>query len=176
MKLHGIKIEGPASKTIVFPRSTGNIAFVLQAVLEADEFDKVLSIPKPPVRLLKGGQKQVFIDDPEYRKKMEKWGTAKHHWMFLKSISATPGLEWETIKVDDPETWTNYETELIAAGLTEPERLRIMQAYIEVQGLDDKKIEEATNSFLAGLQEAKAEELSPSTDLKDTPSGDPAKG
>jgi hypothetical protein len=176
MKIHGIKIEGPASKTIVFPRSTGNLAFVLQAVLDSDEFDKILSTPKPPVRLLPGGQKQTNIDDPDYRKKMDEWGTAKHHWMFLKAISATPGLEWETVKSDDPKTWTNYEAELIAAGLTDPERLRIMQAYIEVQGLDDKKIEEATNSFLAGLQEAKAEESSLSTAPKGTPSGAPVKG
>jgi len=96
--------------------------------------------------------------------------------MFLKAISATPGLEWETIKMDNPETWTNYEAELIAAGLTDPERLRIMQAYIEVQGLDDKKIEEATNSFLAGLQEAKAEKSSQSTAPSVTPSGAPVKG
>jgi hypothetical protein len=176
MKLHGIKIEGPASKTIVFPRSTGNIAFVLQAVLNVDEFDKILSPPKPPVGVLASGQKQVHIDDPEYRKQLDKWGTLKHHWMFLKSISATPGLEWETIDFKKPDTWTNYEAELIAAGLTEPERLRIMQAYIEVQGLDDKKIEEATNSFLAGLQEAKQEKSSQNTDQKGMPSGEPVKG
>lgn len=176
MKIHGIKIEGPASKTIVFPRSTGNIAFVLQAILNADEYDKLYPPPKPELRILPGGQKQIMQDDPDYRKKLDKWGTAKHHWMFLKSIAATPGLEWETIKSDDPETWTNYEAELIAAGLTEPERLRIMQAYIEVQGLDEKKIEEATNSFLAGLQEAKDEKSSQNTVPQGTPSGVPVKG
>jgi hypothetical protein len=176
MKIHGIKIEGPASKTIVFPRATGNIVFVLQAILNSDEFDSVLSPPKPPVGVLASGQKQIHTDDPTYKKALDKWGTAKHHWMFLKSIGATPGLEWETIDPKDPDTWTNYETELTSAGLTEPERLRIMQAYIEVQGLDDKKIEEATNSFLAGLQDSKANELSLNTDQKDTPSGDPVNG
>jgi len=176
MKIHGIKIEGPASKTIVFPRSTGNIAFVLQAVLNVDEFDKIFPPPKPPVGVAAGGQKIVNVEDPNYRQKLDEWGTAKHHWMFLKSISATPGLEWETIKKDDPKTWTNYEAELINAGLTEPERLRIMQAYIEVQGLDDKKIEEATNSFLAGLQGAKQGKSSQNTGPQDTPSGEPVKG
>jgi len=118
MKIHGIKIEGPANKTIVLPRSTGNLVFVLQAVLNVDDFDKTFPAPKPPVGVNAAGQKQIHTNDPKYKKAIDQWGTAKHHWMFLKSLSATPGLEWETIKSDDPETWTNYEEEFISAGLS----------------------------------------------------------
>jgi hypothetical protein len=158
MKLNGIKINTPNRKTIVFPRETGNLVFVFQAVLDSKKFEEVFSPPQPPVKKLAGGEKVAMFDDSDYRKKMQEWGTAKHHWCFLTSISSTPGLEWETVDFANPNTWGNYEQELAESGLTEAERLRLMQAYIEVQGLNDEKIREATESFLAGHQEEKASE------------------
>jgi hypothetical protein len=174
MKLHGIKLEGAARKTIVFPRETGNLVFVFQAILNSEEFDKLFPQPTPPVKKMADGQKIREIKDPNYLKLQQSWAENKAHWMFLQSIAATPELEWETVDSQNPETWKNYETELISAGLTESERLKMLQAYIEVQGLDDEKIKAATNSFLAGLQEASNKELSQSSEVSDMPFGEDA--
>jgi hypothetical protein len=56
--------------------------------------------------------------------------------------------------MNDPDTWENYGEELLEAGLTEAERLKLLQVYSEVQGLDQSKIDAATKSFLATPQEA----------------------
>jgi hypothetical protein len=155
MKLHGIKVAGAPKKTIVLPRDTGNLVFVIQAVLESNEFDKIYPAPIPPVKKTADGQKIHLIEDPDYRKSLQKWGEHKSNWMLIKALSSTPGLEWETIDLANPETWGNVESELVSSGLTDAERLRLMRAYIEVQGLDDEKVKAATDSFLAGLQEEK---------------------
>jgi len=172
MKLHGIKLQGPATKTIVLPRQNGNLVFTFQAVLNTDEFNKIYPPPKPPVKKLPGGGKVAVTEDKKYGEELQKWGELKAHWVFLQSISATPGLEWETVDSANPDTWKNYDEELQKAGLTESERLRLLKEYIEVQGLDDDKISQATNSFLAGLQEEKEKPLSQNSDQSDTPSGE----
>jgi hypothetical protein len=172
MKLHGIKLEGPATKTIAIPRETGNLVFVFQAILETESFNKIYPPPIPPVKKMAGGTKVKVLDDPEFKKKTQEWAENKAHWMFLKSIAATPELEFETIDMANPETWKNYDVEFTSAGLTEPERLKLLQTYIEVQGLDEEKIEAATKSFLAGLQEESENKSSQNTEANDGQSGE----
>ena len=69
--------------------------------------------------------------------------------MILQSLRATDGLEWETVNYSDPTTWYAYKVELEKSGLTTADTSRIMSLVISANGLDQKKIDEATKAFLA---------------------------
>jgi hypothetical protein len=150
MKLKGKKIEGPQERIIVLPRQNGNnLIFKFRAVLDFTDFENLCPIPKPREALKPGGEKTLLLDHPDYLKAIDEWALRKTHYSFLKSIEATEDLEWENVKMGDPDTWEKYQKELEDAGLTEPERVRLLQTYSEVQGLSQDKIDEATRNFLA---------------------------
>ena len=158
MKIKGVHIEGPQERTVVLPRQNGNdLVFKFKAILSMDDFEKICPVPEPKERLLPGGIKSYDIESKEYQERLNTWAMQKTRYMYLKSIAATPDLEWETVDLSNPDTWGNYEEELIQAGLTEAERLVLLRAYSQVQGLDQSKIDDATNSFLAVPQVAPKE-------------------
>jgi len=151
MKIKGKKLKGPYIKTVVFPRDGDDLVFEFQAILDDKDFHKLCPIPEPPIKLLPGGTKQADVENPEFKKAIDAWGLKKVYWQFLTSISITKDLEWETVDMEKPDTWENYMKELEKA-FPEPEQIKLMQAYSEVQGLDQDKIDQATKSFLAGRQ------------------------
>ena len=149
MKLHGKPIEGPNVVTVVIPRSSGDLVFKAQAVLDYSDFDKLCPVPQPPTIQRPGGQKSVNVEDPGYKEQLEKWAEKKSCWMVIKSLSVTEGLEWETVDLSDPDTWINHVEELTKAGLTPHEQSRLVNAFSEANGLSQDKIDEATRRFLA---------------------------
>jgi hypothetical protein len=80
---------------------------------------------------------------------MNEYNSKYNDYLFIKSLEATPGLEWETVNIDDPETWKNVHEELKNADLTPTEIQRIHYGIIEANGLSDAKVEEARKRFLA---------------------------
>lgn len=173
MKLNGRTLV-PNVEVVVIPRQSGDLVFKAAAVLDYDEHDKLNPQPEPPIRLLPGGVRQQNIEDPKYIKAVDDWATNKFHWMFLKSLSATEGLEWETVKMDQPKTWQNYKAEMSKAGITPGEVARIEMLVTDACGLNQQKIDEATKRFLAGQAQAQSGEHSPSSGQNTTPSGVPA--
>ena len=117
MKLNGKKIEGPNVEVVVIPRRTGNLVFKAQSVLDYDVFDAVCTTPKPREIIKPGGERTLAFNEQAYLDAMNKWASKKTDWMVLKSLEATEGLEWETVNMDDPDTWNNYQEELKAASL-----------------------------------------------------------
>lgn len=156
MKIHGKKIEGPAVEVLVIPRQGGDLVFRAVAVLDYKEFMAACPQPLPPKVMKPGGGESVDSNDVNYSKALTKWAIQKTDWMVLQSLSATEALEFETVKKDDPETWDNYREELVEAGFTEGEINRIINLVITVNGLDQTKIDEATERFLSEAAEAPA--------------------
>jgi len=117
MKLNGKKIEGPNVEVVVIPRRTGNLVFKAQSVLDYDVFDAVCTTPKPREIIKPGGERTLAFNEQAYLDAMNKWASKKTDWMVLKSLEATEGLEWETVNMDDPDTWNNYQEELKACLL-----------------------------------------------------------
>ena len=93
-----------------------------------------------------------MYQDPKYLNALDEWAMKKGYWITLKSLEGTPDLEWDTIDMDDPETWGNYLKEMNEAGLSDIEISRIVNAVSEACGLDQAKIDEATESFLASRE------------------------
>lgn len=157
MKIHGKKIEGPNVAVLVLPRQEGDIVFTAKAVLKYDEFDAVNPMPKPPVIMRPGGEQSTNPNDKKYQEEVNKWATSKMNWMIIKSLEATDGLEWETVDLSKPETYENVRIELADSGLTAADIARIVNLVIEVNGLNQDKIDEATKRFLAMQQQLEHE-------------------
>jgi hypothetical protein len=149
MKIKGRVISGPREELVVFPRTEEDLVFKLQAVLEYDDFEKMCVEPEPPTLLHRDGTKIKDINDSKYKAKLEEYGQARTHWTFLKSISATPDLEWETVDMSNPTTWGNYRKELTSAGLSIAEITLLFRAMLNANSLDEDKLEEARKRFLA---------------------------
>jgi len=82
-------------------------------------------------------------------------------------------LEWERVKFDDPNTWTEWQKELQEAGFVDGEVGRILTAIMEVNGLNESLVEEARQSFLTTQANRGSEQSSPVGDPATTPSGTP---
>lgn len=152
MKIKGKKIDSPMIEIVVLPRPDGDIVFKAQAVLDFEEFDKLVTEPTPRMLLKPGGGMEKDTNNKNYRKELDEYNTQRVHWMFIKSLEATEGLEWETVDMNDPTTWKNYESELKASNFSAMEINHITRAIMIANALDDRKLKEARDSFLAGPQ------------------------
>lgn len=175
MKYKGKRITEPNTEIIVIPRSgSEDIVFKAQAVMSSDDFTELFPKPSPPVRLLKGGDQELAYDDPNFTQELQTWIKAKSEWTYIKSLSATPDLEWDTVDMEKPETFVNWREELKEAYFSEIEIIRIINGVHAACGLNQDRIDEATQSFLAGLREAQSQQSSQNGEPSDTQSGEPA--
>lgn len=174
MKIHGKEISGPNVEVVVIPRNDGDLVFKAQAVLDYEDFNKLNPMPQPPGVMRPGGVMSYDTSDKKYNSQIDDWAKSKTHFMVLKSLDATEGLEWDTVEMAKPDTWNLYQQEMNDAGLTPGEIGRIITCVTDACGLNQTKIDEATKRFLAGQAEAQEKELFPSSELKTTPSGTPA--
>ena len=175
MKIAGQKIEGPNVETIVIPRGNGEpIVFQARAILDWSEFEKFCPEPKPRFKILKGGKKVKDLDAPSYKAEVEEHSRRRIAWIVLESLSATEDLEWETVDLNDPSTWHLFEDELKSAGFSAVEVHTIIQGALSANCLNERKLTEARESFLASQREATAQSSSHTDELSDTQSGEPA--
>lgn len=158
MKLNGHKIEGPNRDIVVIPRGNGNdIVFNVQAVLNMEPFEQTCPAPRPPLRKIQGVDVPQF-GDPAFKKALEKYGEQRMAWISLKSLEATPELEWDTVDIDDPSTWENIRTELHDSGFSDFEINRIFGGTYAVNSLNEAKVQAARERFLL-QREAQQNEL-----------------
>lgn len=168
MRLHGEEIRGVNIEEIIIPRGNGkqDIVLLAQAVLDMDEFDRLVKPPKPRVSRGRGNKTIEHTDAPDYKAAMIEYGRKRLAYMVLKSLEATPGLEWETVDMGNPDTWLGYEDELTKAGFSIAEQNRVTHGVLAANGLDEKKVDEARKRFLASRE---AEALSDPSSLMDEP-------
>jgi hypothetical protein len=153
MKIAGKKIEGRNTEIIVLPRPLGeDIVLRAEAVLSLDNFHKLCNEPKPPMQIRPGGIQVANVTDPGYKEQLNLYQARRLAYLILESLKATPDLEWETVKEDDPGTWTNWETELLDSGLSAIEIGRIRTGVFTANCLNEALIQEARETFLRGIQ------------------------
>lgn len=174
MKIGGVECTAPAMEVLVLTRATGNIAIKCQAVLDMTPFHAMCPEPKAPSMLVKGGWKKN-TDDPSYLQMASKHGDMRFAYIALKSLEPSE-IEWVTVKQDDPSTWTNWEKDLRDhAKLSSVEINRIVLCIMQANSLDERKLKEARDVFLRGLEaEAKTPSISgPQDESPSTSSGEP---
>ena len=176
MKIHGMKVVAPPSEEIVvIPRPTGDLVFKAKMIESYDAFNAICPTPEMPSRMEKGGVTRKVPDDPKYNEALNTWATHRSAWMFIKSLEPT-GIEWTTVDMTNPDTWSNFESELTEAGFSQMELMRIMQIIQDANGLNQSKIDEATARFLATPLELRISGASPADEQNSTQSGAPVKG
>ncbi|MCK9463229.1 MAG: hypothetical protein M0R80_26710 [Proteobacteria bacterium] len=147
----GERTLGPQVRILVIPRQEGNVVFKAKAVLDYKAFDALVTNPVPPNIMMKGETSfKPNFKDPKYIESLDKYIGLKRDWMFIESLSVTPDLIWEKVKLEDIETWGKWSDELTEAGFTPMEINRIIGLIIEANGMDQTMIDEATKAFLAG--------------------------
>lgn len=157
MKINGQKV--PVITPIVVPIIRGEETIVLK-VKPTDwvHFNTVCPEPTPP-SIRRAGSKETEQDhsDTKYLEKRRSYLVSKNAYGFISSLTATENLEWEQVDLNKPDTWAQWQNELLSCGFLQAEINRIIMAVYEVNQLDDDKIEQARKSFLASSQaEAKS--------------------
>lgn len=177
MKIQGKKVFSRNMEVIVLPRPDPepDLVFKAQAVLSMAEFEALYPMPRAPEVLRPSGRTRD-VTDPVYKSQLQARNDSRITYIILKSLEATPGLEWEQVKLGDYQTWHLYEKELEESGLSPIEINRITQGCLRANALDDAKIEEARMSFLLREQLESEEQSSLSEGRATTASGEPAKG
>lgn len=174
MKYFGKKIDGPNTVFFVIPRAGQDIGFTVQAVLDYSDFDRLCPQPKPPKMLRRGSRKQEDdFDSPTYKVALDQWAQKKVEFVILHALKATEGLEWETVDDNNPDTWKNVAEELKDAKFTPMQITYIHNKCIEVNTLNEDKLEEARERFLAEQQDRLSENQSQKEELKTTQNGVP---
>lgn len=176
MKIGGRKLLLPQPEVLVIPRPStledrlnsegkqiledgkpiqdeidNNIVFMAQQVSDYSELDQYAPLPTPPLIKRRGSAVETpDTKDPTYLKAMQRRASLQTDFMVLKSLQATPGLEWETVNMTDSSTWHNWMTELAKDGISDIEQQKIIQIVANANSLNEQKYDEAKKSFLAG--------------------------
>lgn len=150
MKINNYVVKAPKVEFLVIPKGNTDCVFKAKVVTNWDEFEKFCPVPVAP-SIMKRGETVGVSDtsDKGYIKALDKWAQYKMAWLFIDSISATDGLEWDTVNMKDPDTWVNYLEDLKKAGFFENEVARLLELVSISNGLNSKKMDEATERFLA---------------------------
>lgn len=156
MRVNNRIIDKPNLVILAIPRDDGDLIFKFRAVTDLDDFEKMCPEPSPPRVVKPGGEAILNVNDPAYRSSVDEWASRQTHYQFLKSIEATEGLEWETVKMDDPGTWQNWKSDLRKAGFSIGEMNAIWNYFMKANTLSAAMVEEATKRFLT-LTREKAE-------------------
>lgn len=175
MKLKGQKVAPPSPVKCVFYRDGGNIEFQCGAVMNTDDFDKLCPPPKAPLTTnIKTQEQRENLKDKSYLAALSTRNRLYHAYFILASLSVTPGLEWETVQMDKPDTWLNYDSELNEV-LTSQERARLIDAINEANSPSSNRRSEALERFTSSQEEeAQTENSSQKEEPTNTPSSEPA--
>ncbi len=155
MKLNGRILKDPNEVVIATPReNSDDIILKARAVLDMEEFDTMCPEPSPPVRRLASGKTIENPKDPGFLQQVQNHATLRLSWIVLKSLEATDDLEWDDVDVSDPTTWNFFREEMKNAGFSVIEINRVVGECLNVNALNEEKIEAARQRFLLQAQEA----------------------
>lgn len=149
MKIGGIDPSTlPNEEVLVLPRGKETIVFRAQGLPDMDEFNTLMPEPKPPGRLTPTGY-EANENDPGYQSVLAEYNRRRLAYLVVKSL-APSAIEWDTVKVDVPGTWANWEADLKKAGFSQVECNLVLRLVMEANSLDESKLKKAREVFLLG--------------------------
>jgi len=148
MKWKGENIYIPNKTSVQITRRDGTVLeFKLQAIEDMNSFEELYPEPKPPWVKNNKGQVTYQKNDAKYKEAFADWARKRMLWIILKSLEPTEDLEWESVDINDPESYELFEDELKEAGLNVAEINKITMAALEANSLKDEVIERAQEDF-----------------------------
>jgi hypothetical protein len=160
MKIGGKAVNGPHE--CFLPLRDGEIIIRAKAVPNFKEFNALCPEPKPPILQTKDGQ-VPDTKDMNYRQVKAIHDEKFMAYMTIKSLEPSE-IEWDTVKINEPATWTTWRKNLEDAGFAHFEINRIQNLVLEANCLDEDKLVQAREVFLRGQQKVQSESASPNSD------------
>jgi len=157
---------------LVLPRGDAAIAIKAQAIVDYEEFEKLCPMPEAPGKLTKDGF-VPDIEDETYKQKSERHSLQRVGWMVINSLV---DVEWDSVDINNPKTWTKWEEDMTEAGFSSVERNLILGLVLSVNALDEQKLKDARESFIRGQVRVADESDSQTSERKSSRSGAPASG
>lgn len=149
MKIGGVDPRTlPTEEVLVLPRGDQRIVFRARGLEDMEPFKALCPEPKMPGKLTKDG----YVPDAEdegYKSIMEEQSKRRLAYMVVCSLEPSQ-IEWDTVKLDDPSTWANWEADLKAGGMTQVECNRVLSLVMAANCLDETKLRKAREVFLQG--------------------------
>lgn len=172
MKLRGQTVEPPKPIPVVIPRDEGDLGFMVYPVMEYAEFEQFCPEPKPPLVIRPNDPAGVADpDDPRFRETLNTWAGHKTEYMIIKALTMSGELEFETVKIEDPDTWSGYEDELLQC-FTEREVSVLVDGAITANMPTAARQQQAKERFMSPLSVDSAASTSPMDEPDSTISGD----
>jgi hypothetical protein len=152
MRIGGIDpTELPNEEVLVLPRGDKQIVFRARGLKDFNEFNKLCPEPLPQKMLTKDGAKYDF-DDPNYKEAVIDRDRKLDAYVIVASLEPS-AIEWDTVDLSKPSTWTSWESDLQNAGFSVAEIILIRRLVMAANSLDDEKLRQAREVFLRGTQE-----------------------
>jgi hypothetical protein len=149
MKIGGVDPRTlPTEEFLILPRGDQRLVFRAHGLENMEPFKALCPEPKMPGKLTKDG----WVPDAEdagYKSVMEEHSKRRLAYMVVCSLEPSE-IEWDSVQVDNPATWTNWEVDMKAAGLSQVECNRVLSLVLEANCLDEAKLRKARELFLQG--------------------------
>jgi len=149
VKIAGRVIDAPCSEILVLPRIDGDIVIKANAVISMDEFYALCPPPTAPIVMHAGGKFEPDTTDSWFKKADKEHSERRFHYICLTSLLSSL-IEWDTVSMDKPETWQNWQGDLRSSGFNSVEVDRIINCILQANSLDEQKLKDAREAFLRG--------------------------
>ena len=153
MKLNGNTVHKDPHK-ITFYIPGCDFEFIAKAVDIDDPLLEAIKEPQAPIIQRPGKADIRDTSDAGYVKSMDDFSTKRTGFFVVKSLEATEGLSWDTVDINNPETWGNYFTELEGAGFSKIEIGIIIKNITDANMISDEYLKKAREDFLATQHQA----------------------
>lgn len=148
MKIAGKEYNSLNEDVLVLPRSQGDIVFRGRAIADFEEFNELCPAPLPPTILTRKGKEEDH-EDEGFKQQKNQYSLRRMAWMVIKTLEPSD-IEWDTIDMEKPSTWGNWVDEM-SKVLSPGEQQRLLNFVLQVNCLDEAKVEQARADFLRGL-------------------------
>jgi hypothetical protein len=140
----------PVEEVLVFPKGDQQLVFRATGLGSLEDFERLCPEPVPPMKLTKEG-KVADTEDKDYVAAISGHQKLRSAYLIVNSLRPSE-IEWDTVKLDAPATWANWDKDLKNAGLSQIECNRIQSLVWEANCLDEKKLQKARELFLQGTR------------------------
>lgn len=159
MKIKGIDLKAKPYDELTVHVLGQPVTFRAGVVSNHEDFKRMHPEPKAPIRTDRQGNKVPVLNDPSFVKKLEARNEAQAIYTIKKSLEEhTPDLSWEFL--DDAEldtlTFDNLDKEFSEMGMPLTTAARVVNLATSANGLSEKMVSLARDTFLPEAEEAEA--------------------
>ena len=149
MRIGGIDPKTlPVEEVLVLPRGDQKLVFRASGMKDMEQFKKLCPEPTAPILSTPDGP-VVDANDQSYKDALAGYQKRRTAYIVINSLAPSK-IEWDTVDLNVPATWSNWDADLKAAGLFDTECSRVLQLVLDANCLNEAKLQRARELFLRG--------------------------